>query len=1068
MSKIKSFFAVAFLLMLVPGATALAQTSKGFIVGNVLDPGGATITGASVKITNVATGVTRDTVSQSDGNYRFDAIDPGTYRIEVTASGFKTTTREGIVAAAAQTVEVAVQLEVGATSETVNVTADTSVILQTQDGARINTFDTTQITQLPIAGLNPVNLVFTLPGVVDPGPRAGGFVQGTEFSVNGLRPRSNNQLLDGLDNNDNSIAGQFYQPVLRDGYSEVAVLQSDYSAEFGRAGGAVVNVVTRSGTNQFHGSVYDVIRNNRLNTLTPGEKRNGLTRVPQFKENTFGFSIGGPVIQNKLFFFGTFQPDFTRSSTVATGIVPTEAGFNQLRSLFPVGTNPNLDRFLSIVGSNRGTVSPFTVSAGTGRPAIEFATAQTAASQPVDDYQGYGRVDYSPNERDNFAARYLFEKQTSANQFPTIFQGFQIDVPSFVQNAYLSYTRVLSPQTTNELRFGFGRFNAFFTPTDPAASTGGPVFSFSGTGLGRGISSVGLAAGFPQGRIFNNFQIQDTITRTFGNNTIRAGGDVNIQRSKQLIPINTRGTLTFSSGGGFNALANFLDQRSGSGGSANISIGSPVNYPNAFYQNYFVNDTYRIRPNLTLNLGLRYENYGTPFNTVSFPAFPGLNQPFNTVARQKRDTNNFAPRVSFAYQPKFGGGLGGLLLGSERTVIRGGFAVNYDFFFNNILLNTAASSPNTFTAQNLGSTVGGRGLSNFGASSLPASGTANPLSPTTSIDPNLRNPETYVFNFGVQRQLPFKLIGDVAYVGSRGTRLFINEQINPGVTPFGTSLSRLSRNRGSVTLRTNGGDSVYHSLQARLERGLSNGLLFRFAYTFSKAIDDVNSEVFATTGGSSLGSQPFNRRLDRSVASFDVPHRFVVSAVYDLPSPAKSGVLKQIFGGFQLSGIYSIQSGAVESPFIGGVDLNNDGSSFNDRPAIANPNAPIGSVAFSNDFCDVPSATGFCTNDFATPITLNNARFVVDPTIRTGLAGRNVLRGPRQSGLDMSLTKSFRIPFKSDYGSTLEFRADFFNVLNHPNFAPGTGDVTDSTFNDPFSFGEGTRRSGRIQVRYSF
>src|SRR5712691_1160654 len=322
MKRIKFMLIATVSLVLALSAVALAQTSKGFVVGNVVDPNGAVIVGANVKITNVSTGISRETVSASDGSFRIDAVDPGTYKAEVSQAGFKTVTRENVIVTAAQTTTAQFQLEVGAQSEVVNVTSGTDVILQTQDGARVNTLSKREITDLPTPALNPTSIVFTLPGVVDPGPLAGGFVQGNEFSVNGLRARANNQLIDGLDNNDNSIAGQFYIPALRDGYNEVTVLQSDYSAGFGRAGGAVVNVVTRSGTNGFHGSVYDVISTSALSALSPFEKAGlSLTKKPVTIENDYGFSIGGPLnfprfgeggprfynARNKVFFFVTFQ-----------------------------------------------------------------------------------------------------------------------------------------------------------------------------------------------------------------------------------------------------------------------------------------------------------------------------------------------------------------------------------------------------------------------------------------------------------------------------------------------------------------------------------------------------------------------------------------------------------------------------------------------------------------------------------------------------------------------------------------------------------------------------------------
>jgi hypothetical protein len=522
-----------------------------------------------------------------------------------------------------------------------------------------------------------------------------------------------------------------------------------------------------------------------------------------------------------------------------------------------------------------------------------------------------------------------------------------------------------------------------------------------------------------------------------------------------------------------------VDQFSGRGaGGAAIQFGSPIIFPNAVYQNYFVNDTWRVRENLTLNLGLRYENYGTPFNSIRFPAFGGFDQPVETVVRQQRDNNNFAPRFSFAYQPHFWNAV----FGKDKTVIRGGFAVNYDFFFNNILANTAATVPNSFGVTDFGVSLPAdtdpRGIANFGINSLPTEGKPDPFASVFTIPRDLVNPQTYVYNFGIQRELPFNLIADVSYVGSRGTRLFINEQLNPGIGGFDT-LKRAFSDRGSVTARTNGGDSSYNSLQARLDRGFKSGLLLRFAYTFSKAIDNVNSEVFLTTGGSSAGSDPFDRRTDRSLASFDAPHRFVATFIYELPSLFKSGYGHALLGGYSIAGTYQLQSGNTETPFVGGIDLNGDGNAFNDRPVLSNPNAPANSVGFSNFISEnfisgVTSQTGFSDVN-GNPVNPGDVRFLVSESIRTNLAGRNILRGPRQNRLDLSLTKAFDLAFSGVENSRFEVRFDYFNALNTPRFAPGTGDVTDTTFND-FRFNTGNLsignvnagRIGQFQLRYVF
>jgi len=420
------------------------------------------------------------------------------------------------------------------------------------------------------------------------------------------------------------------------------------------------------------------------------------------------------------------------------------------------------------------------------------------------------------------------------------------------------------------------------------------------------------------------------------------------------------------------------------------------------------------------------------------------------------------------------------MFGEDRTVLRGGFAVNYDIYFNNILSNTIASPPNAIGITTRGATIGGRGFTNATTTLPTVAPDPNPLAAVSTVTTNLHNPKTYVWNLGVQRQLPFGIVWDVAYVGTRGLHLFLNEELNP-LNPA-TGL-RIHPERGPIQPRTNAGDSNYHSLQTRLERGLRSGLLFRFAYTWSKAIDDVNSEVFVTSGGSSRTSDLLNlfggRRADRSVASFDVPHAASFTFLYDVPSLSENRFVRGITSGFTLSGIWRIQSGAPETAYLNGFDINGDGVATNDRPALNNPNAPRNSVAIFNDLCDVPSPTGYCTNDFVTPIALNDARFVVDPNIRTGLVGRNTLRAPTLNRFDVSLMKAIKMPWLEDH--RLEIRMDFFNVFNHPIFTwdaasvggLSDGDVFNQFFNQPeLNGGPNTTlrsyRSGRIQLRYVF
>lgn len=1086
--KLQLIMLVAILLAGV--ASTSAQTSKGFVVGTVEDQNGATIPNATVKITNLRTGTVRGTVADSAGSFRIDALDPGSYSLEASGQGFKTGKLDRIEVNAAQTLRVAVKLEIGSPTEEVVISTSTDVVVQSSDGTRVNTLGEQEIRDLPVQGLNPVNLVFTLPGVADVGGQNGvaaGFVQGTEFSVNGLRPRGNNQLVDGLDNNDNSITGQVYQPSVRDAYSQVTVLGGNYSAEYGRAGGAVVNVITRSGSNEFHGSGYDVIQNSAFDALTPGQKaQSGLTKVPQSTQNTFGFSFGGPVVKNKLFFFGTYQADLVRAGAVTgRAIVPTQVGLDQLRALFPAGASANLDRYLGIVGDLRGTANFINVPLGGGRPDIQFGTATRQSAQPVNTYDYLARVDWTSSAKNSASFRYLATKQLFSNQFPdpstgvtgSQFPGFEIDVPSLTQNLYLSDTYVFSSRTLNEARFGYGRFNLFFGPRDAALANSGPQFIFSGTT----ISTVGLSQSFVQGRIFNNFQFQDTVTHTRGNHTLRIGADILSQRAKQFVPINTRGTLTFAGGGGFPAFGNFVDAFSGVGsGNAAKVFGAGLDYPNVTTQAYFINDSWKVRPNLTLNFGLRYENFGAVANNAPFPAFTGFGAPLQTRVEQQRDNNNWGPRFSFAYSPHFKSGWLGHLIDSEKTVIRGGFAINYDVFFNNILSNIMATSPNALGTTVTGAVVGGRGIPNFTVAALPATLVANPQAGQNTIPEDLKNPQTYVWNFGIQRELPGHNVLDVAYVGTRGTRLFINEQLNPGIPGSANPNGRAFATRGSVISRTNGGDSIYHGLQARLERSFRNNFLYRATYTYQKTIDNTNSEVFATTGGSSVGSNPFDRSVDRGVSDFDVPHIFTLSGLWEIPSVG-SGLWKEVTGGFQFSTIWRYQSGNVSSPFVTGIDLNGDLSGTNDRPSIANPSALPTSVGFANSQAGVigcgASATGFFDIN-CNPVALASVRYLVDPTSRSGIAGRNTLRAPGYNTFDMSLQRSFKIPFTPMEQDRFEIRFDFFNVFNTPIFrfevgGLSDGDVTNSFFNQPslnsgVSVGQSGARSGRLQLRYVF
>ncbi len=404
-------FGTVFVFATAPGSV-LAQTIKGSIAGNVTDSTGAVVPGATVKATHIETGAAREAVTDADGNFRIDALDLGTYRVAIRATGFKATELTNVLVRSAQVTTADTKLEPGQVTETIEVTETVGVELQKQDGSRSGSILPREITELPIAGLNPIALALTLPGVVAPSARED-FTNGVGFSVNGNRPRGNNFLLDGQDNNDTSIAGQAFQPINRDAIQEVAVLEGNNSAEFGRAGASVTNVITKGGTNSYHGTASWLVQSQILNALSPGDQIAGLTSPAVFTEQTFGFALGGPVMKNKLLFFVSPQWDRFRSTTNGDRLtIPTQNGVDTIRALADQGRiqRRNADLLIGALGDVRGQTNTFTRSIGGGRPPIEFGiVTRLGVAQRSDDTQWASRFDWLATSQDTVSFRYFFE-----------------------------------------------------------------------------------------------------------------------------------------------------------------------------------------------------------------------------------------------------------------------------------------------------------------------------------------------------------------------------------------------------------------------------------------------------------------------------------------------------------------------------------------------------------------------------------------------------------------------------------------------------------------------------------
>jgi hypothetical protein len=1068
--------------ILRPGVTVMlwltltvAQTSKGSVTGIVTDTTDAAIPGAQITLTNILTGFSRQLAGDGDGSFRFDALDPGMYQIVFAAAGFKTTTVRDILVRAAQITAVNVRLDPGQLTETIDVSAGAGIELQKESGERASSISSREVLKLPISTLNVVQLTLTLPGVAAPSGRED-FTNGIGLAVNGNRPRGNSFLLDGQDNNDLSIQGQAYFPTNREAIQEVVLLAGDNSPEYGRAGAAIVNVVTQAGTNEYHGALSWTFLSQRFDALGPQEQRVGLTKKDVFVENIFAFSFGGPIIKNKLLAFGSAQWDRFRTTANSTGTVrvPTNAGVATLRSLFPEGRNANVDLFLRAIGPLRGQASLSQIALGRGadgqlRPPVEFGlTAREGLAARADDSQWVARVDWLPDSKNSVMFRYLFDDSISAPALVGL-PGEDIQILGRNQNMAINFTRTFSSNTVNEFRFSYGRLNFSFDPTDSS------ILSRPFIGI-TALIGLGIDATFPQARLANNWQWQDTLHIVKDDHTISLGLDFNRQLPRLTNLLNDRGSVTINAGGGFSSFGNFVDNFSGQRSTITRDFGERIIYPNTFFQNYFVSDSWKLRPNLTLVYGFRYEQYGTPENILPFPAHTGnALQNFQTSIRQERDNNNLAPRVSFAYTPR----RWKKVVGQDKTVVRGGWGIGYEPFFYNILINTGSGSPNIISFNRVTGT--GRGLADpIGVlRNTPPPSQRDPSGIIVTVDQHLRNPQVHNWNLGLQRELPWNVILDLAYVGTRGIRLFVNDEKNPGIN--GTRINPIHTN---IILRSNSGDSIYHSMQLKAERRFSpsgvGNLFLRGAWTYSRYID-AGSEVFVTTGDSSFPQDTVNRGLERGLAAYHRKQRFVLTYVWELPGPepiTNKGLnaLAYALRDWQLTGITTTQSGAPYTITNGGFDSNGDLRGTNDRPSLGNPNAPLNSYAVSCAVanCSTPNPNAFVNG----PVFSTTGRLEpVDPsTVRwlvvgqgIGNVGRNTQIGRRFVQFDLTVGRSFSIPGKE--GQELEFRWEAFNLFNTPNseigllnYNPLSGPTTFLNFD----LTRAGARSSRFYLRYSF
>lgn len=994
---------------------AAAQLSRGTISGTVRDATGGFLPGVAVSVTNNATGLVRAATSDGSGFYRVPGLDPGSYTVKFELRGFKVVENREVPVGTTGETTFDGALELGALTESVDVTAVSDAItLNKTNGSVGQTFSNRQATELPLSGArNVINLALLAPSVSNaPGQ--------TSIAANGNRSRNNNFMIDGTDNNDLSVTIPTV-PVVPESVSEVVVQTNPFNVEYGRNSGAQINVVTKGGSNQFRGSVFEYYRDSELNARDNLEKASNQDKPTPFTRHQYGGGIGGPIVKNRAFFYGLLQRDKNEAETLGGTVrVPTPAGFAALqtaplRAGQPAASRQAVLQRLGFLQDIYGLNPAFRNVQNQLVNGVAIETAQTNITRetPANTWYYVTRGDVQLADSDNVTVRYIRNAPESTNvisntAFGALFSGNQKVVD---QNLYASHTRTLGTTSLNEARFSWVNRDLQFPENDPDSPTAGIT----------GLFTVGGAANFPQGRVQDSFQFMDVLTFQKGRHSFKTGADIRYLNLENQAAFNTKGTFTF------NSLQDFLNN---SAVTFTQALQTASFNAKQWSQFYFLQDDWRPTPNLTINLGLRYENSTVPLG------FFGATDPQVLAALVpgpvKRDNNNVAPRVGFAWSPSPSGGVAKWLFGETASSIRGGYGKSYDVLFYNILTVNASNYPRVVT-----------GLTDNAIdvypNLAPVSGAPvfNPRATFVNAPEDTESPESHNWSASWQRALARSYVAELGYTGSLGRKGIAQSQANYAVltadqiatvqrTLSTSSIPTVQARRlfpqfGSRILIAASSKSEYHGVYAALNKRWSNGLQYGVAYTFSRYYSDGDESLaLGFTGGSPQIPQDYaNLDAEWSRSVFDRPHRLVVHWIYEVPwfkgSWAQNIIMRQAFSGWQLAGVMQTQSG---QPFtiVTGVDSNGNGGG-GDRP-----NRGAGTLAEDPKAGDLRTFT----NNGAYVTTLGTNRLPIAFGLGNGNVARNELRGPGFTNWDLAVSKRFRL-----FGThALGVRADFLNAFN--------------------------------------
>jgi len=1050
-------------------SSALAQTS-GAILGAVVDPTGAAVVGASVKVKNMDTGFENATLSDAGGRYRIPQLAAGNYELSVESAGFAKFVQTPIVLQLNQNAEVTVKLELRSATELVQVTGESPLINTTNSEIGAN-FDTKRIQELPLApNRNILNVALSVPGVAQLSSGNSTFASGgVAFSVNGMRTRSNNFVVDGSDSNNPSVGGLQQEINNPDTVAEFRVITNQFLPEYGRAAGSVVNIVTKSGTNSLHGTVFWYHNDNKLNSRSNLEKRT-FTSAPWRIENQFGGTAGGPVIKNKTFFFGSIMRWTDRQFAAGTNIqgAPTEAGKTALRAL--ASGRPQLQALLDFLpAAQTATGQSFNVTGGGQNITVPVGILSGAQPGMLNAWQWSARGDHRFNDRHTLGGRILADDRTqiSGQSVPPGLTSLSPAKRTAV-NAFLNST--LTSTKFNEFRVSMQRVTSATLAAD-TSSLAIPSFEVTQLGLSgfnaaNSRTAIGLAVNLPQASAVTNYQIMDNFSIIRGSHAMKMGFDFRRQDQNQDFNPTIRGRIQYAT------LQDVINDTP-INASVNSFLPGVGKWQAYKYYDYFFfwQDEWRVKSNLTLTFGLRYETPGNAFDFLD-KVNQGVvannnNNPLYRIDKSpSRDVNNFAPRFGFNY--RFGKGPGplGWLTGDNKLVMRGGYSRTYDAIFNNIALNIYSAFPftivNNFPA---GATGSFTAIQNI-AQGRVVPGVTNPAFQTrTIVDTNFRAPYAEQFAFQLQRELAQNWGLTMGWIGTKGTALFQTLDGNPTLATannFGGAANpvvRVDQTRGIIRHRANSAASIYHSFQTSLEKRLSRNFSLGAHYTWSAFIDDA-SEVFnpSVAGEIAVPQDSFNRRADRGRSTYDRPHRFTTNFTWEVPfMREQKGVAGHILGGWLVSSLMSFQSGPPFTP-LNGADPGRRLSGIDSLVGTSiRPNLNTTLDLSSMTIRDIVAAGQYTGGVFNLFSLLNAANPI-------GNAGRNVLRADGINNVDLAIKKTVKLPFE---GHAFDLRFDFYNITNTRDYGIPQANVNNAGFGIEGNTDGGKRRI-MFGLRYAF